>query len=326
MIARFGDLELEDDYTHPAGMESNYNESAYYNFFGHGQPGGFMRIGNRPNEGYAEVSLCLYLPGGGVLFQFGRPGIANNGAFDAGGMRFEVLEPMRRLRTLYEGGVAYFADPEQLAEPGRAFRENPQRQVELDLVHTSVGPVYGTRSGNREIFDLPIARAHYEQHMRITGRLSVDGQVTVIDALGVRDHSWGPRYWQTTPYYRWLTCTFAPDFGIMVLENCQPDGRVTRQGVVVRGPEHLEWATRVELESQFQPGTHFHSGMTARMQFERNGPVIVEGNVESFVPLRNRRADMISQIGEGLTFYRCAGYTGYGISEYLAQVRQNPDA
>lgn len=323
MIATFGDLELEDDFTHPAAPESNFNESAYYNFFGATeQRGGFLRIGNRPNEGYAEVTLCLYMPNGDVLFHFGRPGIVNNDAFDAGGMRFEVLEPMRRLRTVYEGPAVHLTEPQQLADPGRAFRENPHRRVELDLVHEAVGPAYGTRSGRRDIFDLPIARAHFEQHMRITGRVAVDGDETTIEALGLRDHSWGPRYWQTTPYYRWLTCTFTPDFGIMVLENCQPDGTVTRQAVVVRGPEDLEWASRVELESQFEPGTNYHRGMTARLQFERSGPLEVQGTVESFVPLRNRRAGMISHIGEGLTLYRCAGYAGYGISEYLDQVEQ----
>ena len=34
-----------------------------------------------------------------------------------------------------------------------------------------------------------------------------------IDGYGLRDHSWGPRFWQAPWYYRWLTANFGGDFG-----------------------------------------------------------------------------------------------------------------
>ena len=47
-----GDLVPEDDYTHPLGPEPNFNESMYFNFFDRGRKvGGFVRLGNRANEG-----------------------------------------------------------------------------------------------------------------------------------------------------------------------------------------------------------------------------------------------------------------------------------
>jgi hypothetical protein len=50
----------EDEFMHPNTGESNFNESMYFNFFDAAQRrGGFVRIGNRPNEGYAETTLCL---------------------------------------------------------------------------------------------------------------------------------------------------------------------------------------------------------------------------------------------------------------------------
>ena len=79
-------LEPQDEYTHVPDAASNYNESMYFNVFDpKTQVGGWFRIGNRPNEGYAEMSVCLYLPGGRVAFMFGRPKIANNDAMNAGG-------------------------------------------------------------------------------------------------------------------------------------------------------------------------------------------------------------------------------------------------
>jgi len=323
MVAVFGDLRPEDDYTHVPGPEPNYNESAYYNFFDRRLGmGGFVRIGNRVNEGYAEVTFCLFLPGGQVLFNFQRPPISSNEAFNAGGMRFEVLEPFRRHRTTYEGWALYLEDPRALSDPGQAFRTSPRRQVALDLVHEAIGPVYGTTAAEREVQDLEraFARAHFEQHMRATGTLTVEGQEYRLEALGLRDHSWGPRYWQAIPWYRWLTCSFSEDFGIMVNVTCRPDGSLARQAVVVRGPESLQSTEDVVLDSDYEEGTRYHRGMRATVRLEGE-TLQVEGVVKGFAPLRNRRAGHVTHIGEAMTEYRCGGLVGYGISEYLDQVQ-----
>src|SRR5215510_2296415 len=113
-----GDLVPEDDYTHPLGPEPNFNESMYFNFFDRARRvGGFVRLGNRANEGYAEMTHTLYLPDGRVLF------------------RFEVLEPTQRLRTRYEGKLLELREPRAMADPGRAFADSPRKRVTLDLVH-----------------------------------------------------------------------------------------------------------------------------------------------------------------------------------------------
>ena len=41
------------------------------------------------------MTATVFLPDGRVLFDFQRPKIAGNAAFDAGGTRFEVIEPDR---------------------------------------------------------------------------------------------------------------------------------------------------------------------------------------------------------------------------------------
>jgi hypothetical protein len=59
-------LEPSDEYPHEPDAATNYNESMYLNGFDVEQEvGGWFRLGNRVNEGYAEMSVCLYLPGGG---------------------------------------------------------------------------------------------------------------------------------------------------------------------------------------------------------------------------------------------------------------------
>ena len=56
-------LEPSDEYMHELGPEPNFNESMYINCFDPtNQVGGWFRMGNRANEGYAEMTVCLYLP------------------------------------------------------------------------------------------------------------------------------------------------------------------------------------------------------------------------------------------------------------------------
>ena len=99
MVSPF-QLDDADEYMHDNTGESNFNESMYFNFFDPTQKlGGFLRIGNRVNERYAETTVCLYEPDGSVLFNFKRPEIEDNWRFEAGGIRFEVVEPFERLHS-----------------------------------------------------------------------------------------------------------------------------------------------------------------------------------------------------------------------------------
>ena len=69
-------LEPQDEFPHDPGDAKNYNESMYFNVFDPASKmGGWFRIGNRPNEQYAEISVCLYLPDGRIAFAFARPAI-----------------------------------------------------------------------------------------------------------------------------------------------------------------------------------------------------------------------------------------------------------
>ncbi len=43
--------------------------------------------------------------------------------------------------------------------------------------------------------------------------------------FGLRDHSWGPRFWQAPWYYRWLTANVGQDFGFMGSRVARRTGR-----------------------------------------------------------------------------------------------------
>jgi hypothetical protein len=137
-------LEPADEYMHALEEASNFNESMYFNVFDPAERvGGFLRLGNRANEGYAEMTTCLYLPDGRVGFMFARPEITDNDAFDAGGMRFEVIEPFEELRVSYRGKGALLDEPLQMANPRTAFTENPWVDADVELDYRGVSPMWG---------------------------------------------------------------------------------------------------------------------------------------------------------------------------------------
>ncbi|MEM7097702.1 MAG: hypothetical protein AAF541_05530 [Pseudomonadota bacterium] len=309
-----GNVKPEDDYTHPLGPETNFNESVYFNFFdpAHNR-GGFIRMGNRANEGYAEMTVIVYNSDGSALFNYKKPEISNNNGWDAGGALVEVVTPGEEIRTTYQGAMLYLQDPKDMADPSQAFRSNPFKKVNLQLTHHGVGPLFGHvgEPGDGNEF----SRAHYEQHMRVDGTLAIEGEAPItIVGHGLRDHSWGPRYWQAIRSYRWITGNYGDDLGMVLSVIGDRVG-----GMFHKGEEFLK-ITELNLTSEYHEGTRFHKGLVADLALENGDKHQVVGEVKGYIPLRNRRSEQVTYIGEGMTQYTLDGERiGYGLSEFLDQ-------
>ncbi|OAI40897.1 hypothetical protein AYO38_04815 [bacterium SCGC AG-212-C10] len=313
MVTIIGNVKAEDDYTHPLGPEENFNESVYFNFFDRkNNRGGFLRIGNRANEGHAEMTVIVYNSDGSAFFNYKRPQITTNDGWDAGGLKVDVLVPGESIRTSYEGSAVFLKDPREMREPGDAFKQNPHKKIKLDLVHDGVGPIYG-HVGDPNDSSNQFARAHYEQHMKVTGTLEIEGEGSVeITGHGLRDHSWGPRYWQSTPSYRWITGNFGDDLGMVINVSGGRAGGVLHKG------QELVRITDVKLDTTYEGDSNYHNGLKAEITLENGDKHTIEGKVKGFIPLRNRRAGAFTHIGEGMTEYTLDGErVGYGLSEYL---------
>jgi hypothetical protein len=323
--------EPEDDYMHPVEAASNFNESRYYNWFDPGPSmGGWVRMGNRVNEGYAEMTVCLYLPDGRVGFIFKRPHIENNDAHDAGGLKFEVVKPYQEHRIYYDGKVCLLDLPREMADPRAAFENNPHERCAIDLRLKAVGAAWGGEPEWEEGEDRPdldvnkmFARGHTEQHMAISGAVSVGGyQFDIGDGLGLRDHSWGPRYWQNIWWYRWLTVNLGPQLGFACTISGDDDGGRRVSGFLydVRhyGDEHWVPIRDAELSSDYD-AEWFPTKNRVVVTTDDRG-YEVEGDVWSNIPLRNRREGQVTRITEGMTRWHCDDLQGAGLSEYLDQI------
>jgi hypothetical protein len=321
-----------DDLMHANTGEENYNESAYYNFYDPTQRmGGFVRLGNRPNEGYAEMTLCLYLPDGTAAFMYGRPKIPSNERFDAGGMRFEVRTPMQEHVIRYDGQACVMKQPLDLLDPRAAFTQNPHVPAQVELTYRGVSTPHGGEprtqvdgqwvSAKVERSGQEFARGHLEQHGHATGHVVVGDRRWTIDGYGLRDRSWGPRFWQAPDHYRWLTMNFGADAGIAAARTVQRDGSVVQAGYLFRDGEKSRTIGQVEVETDVDGEHQLHRALRVRLHPVDGGPVEeVTGRVLAMVPLRNRRNGVTTRIAEGLTEWKWGDRTGYGWSEYLDHV------
>jgi hypothetical protein len=323
-------LEPEDEYMHTLEDASNFNESMYFNVYDPAERiGGFLRLGNRANEGYAELTTCLYLPDGRVAFMFKRPEIDNNDAFDAGGTRFEVVTPFEELRTTYDGKVALLDDPLLMADPRKAFTESPYAEAHVDLTHTAVSPMYGGEPVNddgsalSEDYSGGFARGHYEAHMKVTGTIRVGDDEWPVNGFGLRDHSWGPRFWSAPWYYRWLTANFGDDLGFVVSVVTARDGTERIGGMILRDGEY-EHIRDAAISTSWTDGDMYHQTLRATATTKQD-TYEIEGKVLNLIPLRNRRTTpegekLVTRISEGLTEWTMRKRTGFGLSEYLDQI------
>lgn len=318
-------LEPQDEYLHELGPEPTFNESMYFNVFDPAQRvGAFFRLGNRANEGTGEMTVCVYLPDGRVAFMFTRPEITSNDAFDAAGMRFEVVEPFEHLTVDYTGKVVVLEQPLDMADPRQAFTSNPYAECRVHLDYRRVSDMFGGEPEERhEKPGEEFAKGHYEQLVSATGTIEVDGVEHVIDGFGLRDHSWGPRTWQAPWYYRWLTANFGPTFGFMGSRIARKDSEGTRGGFVWDG-ERMHLCDDFRIDTTWDGSGQYQDAIQATLRATTDGEPhewTITGRALNLIPLRNRREGMVTRIAEGLTEWTLAdGRVGYGWSEYLDQI------
>jgi hypothetical protein len=260
---------------------------------------------------------------------FGRPRIEGNAEMNAGGLKVEVVEPFKRLRVTYEGKVLLLDRPGEMAHPSRAFRDNPQLPCRVELDYEAVSPMFGGETVKEDGSALEIdpeksfAKAHYEQHMAAKGRFTVGEETFEVSGHGLRDKSWGPRHWQAINWYRWCPMNFGPDFAMMISLVANDEGAVRQGGMVLKDGVY-DLITEAAIESDWDRDG-YQTALRSRVKTESGAEYVVEGEVLSLIPLRNRRTtpdgkELTTRITEGMTEYRCDGRVGYGLSEYLDQI------
>ena len=114
--------------------------------------------------------------------------------------------------------------------------------------------------------------------MSITGRLQIEDEVLEINGLGLRDHSWGPRYWQAIHGYEWLTMNFTPDFGAMISVIRRDPESEKKAGVIIRGDEFL-LIKDVTIETEYEENGLYHKALDVTIETHEGEKLQIRGDV-----------------------------------------------
>jgi hypothetical protein len=216
-----------------------------------------------------------------------------------------------------------------MADPSKAFRDNPKVDCKVELTFEGVSPIMGGEIVKADGSALEIdpeksfARAHYEQHVKATGVFVVGDERYDVEGLGLRDKSWGPRHWQAVHWYRWCPMNFTPDFAMMISVVGDGKGGARGGGMVLKDGAY-DMIANATIDSDWDKNG-YQTALRAKVETESGAVYVVAGDVLSLIPLRNRRTTpdgqtLTTRITEGMTQYRCNGLIGYGLSEYLDQI------
>lgn len=322
-------LGAEHDLQHPVEGDTAWSESYYFNAYDPVSDSGiFTRIGVRPNEGTIDVGLSVWLPGavgsgpsggGGGLaeYRFVRDQAEmTDTVLEVGGVRYEMLEPMRRWRLT--------AECDALVQGGDPV------PVNLDVTFESLIPAVGVDGqssssrpeGAAGSTAQSVGKGHLEQAGRWSGSLTIDGVSHEWEkARGNRDKSWGPRRWGGPKMWRWFSINLggpSPDemvhFGGIRIGT---DAGDLHRGWVWKDGEHAsirEWQVKTELEDDGI--AHRVTHVTAIDKQDRSHEL--RGDLMRVARVGGGRTGTV--VNEGLARWEYEGQTGYGIAEYLHQL------
>jgi hypothetical protein len=207
-----------------------------------------------------------------------------------------------------------------LADPKAAFADSPRSSCAISLQLKDVAPLWGGELQSRDASDTSLAdfwKGHYEGHLAGQGTLTIGDREWKLQGYGLRDHSWGPRTWQSISWYRWLTANFDRDGFVLSLIG-EPSGSVRVGGAMLIDGEYQP-VRELKIDTDYDS----HDLPTAlRLRIGTDeGKFEISGKALSTIPLRHRRKtdDGIEQsrIGETLTEWTWDDRVGYGLSEYL---------
>jgi hypothetical protein len=342
-------ISTRDEGIHPQGTDKYWNESFYLNFFDdRGEWGGVTRVGLSPNQSQTDGLLCLYFPDGGVGVMHGvTPRATHVDEIVGGDLRHDRIEPLRRWRVQYKGSLYRFENAAEITEHMLTNRlDAPQSDVEIDLEFTGYHepfdyelrqrplPLRTTlrNSGPRELLrgmrNLPLklrqglkmrGARHYEQAGSVVGTIKVDGETTDFTGSGQRDHSWGVRDWKVATRWRWFVCQFGEEMAfnaarVELLGFQAVGGYVWHKG---KCSGLASWDLKNTFDESGVGGKH----LELTLRTESGETFDVSGDVMVNIPLKNEEGRFVTMVNEGRARFQWQGHTGYGVSEFLEQLK-----
>jgi len=306
-----GDGRADDtDVVHEFGSHPDWNESFYFNFYDREKDiCGFMRIGLKPNRDEKSMFFFLMMPDGSLIAARDTERF-NNSEFSVKGLRYQKLEPEKRWRIEYSGDMARTDG----AASGKA-------KVSMDLEFEARHKIFNYRdcvTAEKVEMSKIAASEHTEQYGRLRGRLIIDGDEVVLDALGERDHSWGVRDWIAPTMWIWLTAQFSDGIA-MNLTKLMIEGGVVDAGFVFKDGGNVP-IVGADIETDYAPDGG-PLALRIVLRDKTGGEYRMKAGIikTAKLPFVGSGSAGMAIMYENLAKYEFEGLTGFGIAEYLVR-------
>jgi hypothetical protein len=206
-----------DEGPHTPGPEANWQESVVLIWWDPKQSvGGYLRIGHEPNhdDGKAILWNAVFTP----EHVFHRTSEMPLTAADKIEHGFGAGNGA--LRFHYDSQCVWTAHEPEL-----------DLTLHLEDFHPAID---GYRKDGVSQLGL-VGAQHVEVACRVTGELTAKGKTYTIDGLGMRDHGWGARDWNSIWAHRWAVGVFDRDNSFCALAMHTARDTIVKFGWVVRG-------------------------------------------------------------------------------------------
>jgi hypothetical protein len=174
---------------------------------------GFVRVGSYVNEGLSQVHWGM-LTADGWRFRRHR-------------LDLPLRPEDRQERSVSAGPMTIHL----LADSLRVTAEDDDASIDLTMVDYFASQPWHMRMGDISL----LAGNHLESSGSVTGRVRLgDHTFEVVNGLGHRDHSWGPRDHGEVLNNRWFTGTMGPELSFSAMNVQTGDGTLGKAGWVAR--------------------------------------------------------------------------------------------
>lgn len=238
-------------------------------------------------------------------------------------LRFRCDAPYREWTLRFDGAALRAKRTEVAHDAGGALRDGPIVPFQLHLKAIADGPVWDI---GRSIAGHDWGKAHYQQSMRVTGEVKVDGVATRLEGVATRDHTRGPRNFSTLGSYAWIHGGFPGGRRFITLALDPRKGHEqppVRMGVVSQGDR----MTTVEVLQTAIPQTR--DGEPRRYTLQLKGPdgleeleaerlstvVLGIGTPNHLMLGPSTDPGCVAHMFSSFTRFRWNGETCYGFSE-----------
>jgi len=303
------DLKPQDDLAHATGNEETWHESFSFDFFDPGSHlSGFGRISVQPNRRTGECVFALWrddlLLSRCTKWDFHIPQNIGEERQHFGPLAFRTVAAFKTAEISYDDGYC-----------------------RLDLAFDSIHPPYSWLQSHAGLTPGAPGSHHYQQQGRYRGVARIGRESFPVQALGARDHGWGPTPQGDAGLRRWISASaqFSERLAFQTLLVTPASGPDLLFGYVFRGA-HNELIVRSRCSMIYAPHGTAPSGCNLELGAGNADRVSAAARVTNVFNTSFQEPYLPGFRYSCAAEFHLDGQTGYGrVQAYWANAKDRPE-